>query len=352
MSKTVIDGLIKDWGDRLYYEPVKARKGNNMRGGKSSAQELPATRSHKKTEGALIRTIQKHPEVMLKISGGGKNMAHIKAHMDYISRNGLVEIEDENGQLHLGKEAVRDVRESWAKGKIGIPFTGERRKEAFNIVLSMPPGTDRPSVTNAARQFALAAFSKHQYVFATHEDEKHPHVHLSVKATGGDGVRLNPRKAQLQEWRELFAEKLREEGIAANATPRRARGVVLKATKQAVLHMEHEYQLGNRPEPSKVSVLKQQKVAADLEAGPKASNTGDQLSITTRGVLATYGDIAKALSSGDDKSRQVALEIVSFVKAMPVATAKLKPKELDSQQRRPNVETPVLRDLQLKDRDR
>ncbi len=48
----------------------------------------------------------------------------------------------------------------------------------------------------------------------------HPHVHLTVKAAGLDGVRLNPRKADLQRWREGFAEALREHGIEATTTSR------------------------------------------------------------------------------------------------------------------------------------
>lgn len=57
------------------------------------------------------------------------------------------------------------------------------------------------------------------------------HVHLAVKVVDPDGVRLNPRKTDLQHWRETFAEKLREQSIDANATPKKARGVAQKAEK-------------------------------------------------------------------------------------------------------------------------
>jgi len=73
--------------------------------------------------------------------------------------------------------------------------------------------------------------------FTAHDDEAHPHVHLVVKAVGRDGVRLNPRKADLQRWRELFADALHEQGIVANATPRRARGIGSRAPAQRLLHM-------------------------------------------------------------------------------------------------------------------
>ena len=128
MSKKNIDGVIKDWGDKLYYSSVQGKKGKNIRGGRSNVfSSQPKT---KLTKGMISRTVRKVPEVMVKISGGGKNMQHIKAHMDYISRNGNIEIEDEQGNVYRGKEDVNEVRDIWAKGKIPIPEQGERQKHS------------------------------------------------------------------------------------------------------------------------------------------------------------------------------------------------------------------------------
>lgn len=132
---------------------------------------------------------------------------------------------------------------------MGIPEQSDRRKEAFNIVLSMPPGTDRQAVHEAVRAFAQAQFQDYQYVFAAHNDEKHPHVHLCVKATSCRRIRLNPRKNDLQAWREHFAEKLEDYGIEANTTPRRARGVVPKAERQVLRHINEKMQRGWRIKP-------------------------------------------------------------------------------------------------------
>ena len=55
----------------------------------------------------------------------------------------------------------------------------------------------------------------------------HPHVHLVVKAEHEyGGRRLNPRKADLQRWRERFAEYLTELGVSPTATRREDRGLV------------------------------------------------------------------------------------------------------------------------------
>lgn len=49
-------------------------------------------------------------------------------------------------------------------------------------------------------------------------------MHLSVRATGHDSSRLNPRKVALHRWRETFAEKLRGYGIEAEASRQATRG--------------------------------------------------------------------------------------------------------------------------------
>lgn len=234
----VIDGILKDWGERIYTKPVTSQgvKRTVTRSRTSPPSTPLLLTGSARVRDKLMLTTHKAPEVMMKISGGGKGIAQVKAHLDYISRNGLVALENEDGEIILGREAVQDVRDEWKSGQYGLPDNGSRR-ETFNIVLSMPPGTDRRAVNDAIRAFAKTEFgANHAYVFAIHDDEAHPHGHLCVKALGLDGSRLNPRKADLQRWRERFAEALREQGIEANATPRRARSNTHTTVKQATRH--------------------------------------------------------------------------------------------------------------------
>jgi hypothetical protein len=97
----------------------------------------------------------------------------------------------------------------------------------------MPAGTPPQKVLQAVKKLAREEFAhQHRYAMALHAEEKgkhgiHPHVHLVVKAEHEyDGTRLNPRKADLQRWRERFAEYLTELGVAATATRREDRGFV------------------------------------------------------------------------------------------------------------------------------
>ena len=160
---------------------------------------------------------------MVKVTGGGRGMKAIAAHFRYISKNGRLPIEDDRGVVQQGKEALRDLVEQWRYGGSLIGETSPRR-EAFNIMLSMPRGTDPLIVQRAAREFAQDELADHRYVMVLHDHQANPHVHLSVRAESRHGKRLNPRKADLQRWRETFAEKLRGWGIDAEATRQATRG--------------------------------------------------------------------------------------------------------------------------------
>lgn len=324
----IIDGVLKDWGERLFYPQVKGRIGKRTitRSATSHSPKNTGIMGSARVREKLSLATRNAPEVMVKISGGGKGMRQIKAHLDYISRNGLVSLENEDGQLITGREAVRDLRGEWKYGQYGIPDEAQH-KEAFNIVLSMPPGTDRASVNDAARTFAAIEFgSNHAYVFAAHDDERHPHVHLCVKALGFDGTRLNPRKADLQRWREVFAEALRQHGIEANATPRTARGAIRGPVKQAVLHK------------------RQRESSEDVSRNQSVKNQPQDSFSVPKNVLHAYGKVARALSAGDAADRQLALDITQFVAQMPVLQhLTLKPHTRDNRDKQANRRSSVSR---------
>lgn len=307
------EDVSKDWGERSDYGRVRGRRGKALPIGpalKPVSTKKPAGRDK------ISAVVRKAPEVLVKISGSAKDMRGVKAHMDYISRNGAVEIEDELGNIHHGKEAVRSVRKDWVGD--GIPKENGTKRETFNIVLSMPPGTDRQAVKAAARSFAKEVFENHEYVFAAHEDEKHPHVHLTVKARDKDQVRLNPRKADLQRWREVFAEKLGEQGIEANATPRAIRGVAKKAERQVIRHIQQEHEQGQRKHGS--HVIAAQRIAATLEVDSGRVHVNpvhSKLIAQRKQVLQNFGTVARELAAGNKDDKQLALDIVHFVQHMP-----------------------------------
>jgi len=78
----------------------------------------------------------------------------------------------------------------------------------------MSTQTDPLSAKRVARDFATHEFAGFQYAMVLHTFETdpdqnlspHPQSHLTVKAAGLAGMRLDPRMADLQRWREGVAE--------------------------------------------------------------------------------------------------------------------------------------------------
>src|SRR6202043_3834821 len=133
----------------------------------------------------------------------------------------------QGGERHQGRDARREIARQWAREGTANPERSDRR-EAFNIMWSMPAGTDSTKLLGAGQTLAARQFAGHKYVMALHTHQANPHVHLLVRAESDLGVRLNPRKVDLHEWRMEFAAELRQRGIAAAASRQAARGVFKK----------------------------------------------------------------------------------------------------------------------------
>lgn len=218
-----IDGVLVTWGDRLFYpgnRMVRSSPAPKL-GGAGVRQRAAAIRDR-----IAATVVRRASQVMVKVTGGGRGIGAIAAHFRYISKNGRLEIEDDRGEALQGRGAVRDLAEDWRLGGSLIPEDADvgSRREALNIMLSMPRGTDPLAVQRAARAFAQAELAGHKYVMVLHDHQANPHVHISVRAEARNGKRLNPRKADLQRWRETFAQRLREHGVEAEATRQFARG--------------------------------------------------------------------------------------------------------------------------------
>ena len=230
------DGMLQEWGARLFYAPLKGKKTSDSG---LLAQAVLATRASRAPSRPPMRAqiratlAARGPQVMVKITGGGRGMKPIQAHMRYISRLGKeqaggpgqsFELEDENGNLYAGAEGIYELARDWQVAGAYIDDTSHRR-EAHNIILSMPEGTPPEAVKEAARAFAQEAFEGYKWVMVLHTDTKSPHVHLAVRAQRYDGRRLNPGRADLHRWRETFAARLQDQGINALATKARTRGI-------------------------------------------------------------------------------------------------------------------------------
>jgi hypothetical protein len=289
-----IDGVLIQWGDRLFYPGnriVKTKQQPKL-GALAARQRAAAIRE--RIEATVVR---RAPQVMVKVTGGGRGMKAIAAHFRYISKNGRLDIEDERGETLRGKDTLQDLADDWRFGGTLIDDIGDRR-EAYNVMLSMPRGTDPLTVQRAAREFAQIELADHKYVMVLHDHQANPHVHISVRAESEHGKRLNPRKADLHRWRETFAEKLRGHGVEAEATR--------QATRGRIRNYEPLWRIKANDD-------------GRLRTARPTTKSGAKTMATRAAAVDAWREIARALAtSGDKVDRDVAQSVYTFVDEMPV----------------------------------
>lgn len=276
---------VDKWFLEFKTRSTRSKKGSLDRG--AMRRPLKVGTGLKNIQSAAL----KKPEVMVKIpSRKGKNsgLGAVRNHLDYISRNGKLDLEDQDGFVYTGKKQIHEgIANAWRA--LGVPEKS-RKREAINLVLSMPPGTNAAAVKLAAREFASDQFEGHQYAFVQHLDEKHPHVHLCVMMKNEFGRRMDPRKSDLFEWRLRFAEKMREQGVECAATRRVHRGKTQKSERSTLRHMRKR---GEVPD-----VYRQQAIELmqSIKNSSRPVNPFLREQMETRNIVSTeYGKIAKEL---------------------------------------------------------
>ncbi len=287
-----VDGVLVQWGERLFYPRNRIVKSPPPARLDALQKRAGVIRAR------IIATVSRRAsQVMVKVTGGGRGMGAIAAHFRYISKNGRLEMEDERGVASTGKDAMHDLIDEWRYGGSFIDEVSPRR-EAFNLMLSMPYGTDPAILQKAVREFVQAELKDHLCVMVLHEHQANPHVHLAVRAESRFGARLNPRKADLQRWRETFAEKLRGWGVQAEATRQATRGA-------------------NRQTDPLWRV--KAKEAGRLRRDSNPGKSGDRYRASRAGAREAWAHIARSLGESDrPEDRRLANEVTRFVRESPV----------------------------------
>lgn len=176
-------------------------------------------------------TFTKHApkQAVVKVTGHKTSSGGLKAHVDYISRRGGIEVENEQGDIFKGEERdqgfsdwvvdheerIRELMinaDKWKSGRI-----------ASSVVFSTPEGTNSEDLKNAVREFAQKHFGDRRYVFAVHAPDTevdpskvtaHPHVHLVVEnISPGAEKALEIEPDTLRAWRRDFGEIAKEHSI-------------------------------------------------------------------------------------------------------------------------------------------
>ncbi len=301
---------VADFED-VWRPPVRTRA-------RRPEEVLSSQSSGATTRTRLQRIVRRAPEVMVKVTGRTRDSAHLAAHLSYVTRNGELAAEDRDGCTIEGRRDVADLAHDWSAAE--MMDSRRRRDSPFSVglILSMPAGTDALKLRDAARAFAHEAFAdRHDYVLVLHTDTAHPHVHLTVRARSDDGVRLSPKKAELETWRQSFARALRERGVEAEATPRRARGVTRKAERGAMRRLRQRHEGGH----GAVGRVAREKLR---QAGLLAFSGAVELTPWESQVVARQAQVrrvylaqAKLLqSSRDHADQKLGAEVEAFVRSL------------------------------------
>ncbi|MBE9639850.1 relaxase/mobilization nuclease domain-containing protein [Salipiger mangrovisoli] len=299
-------------GDKSGAEVARGRRGEA-----DKAQAISGS-----DKARLARVVKGAPEVMVKVSkparvdkhgnpikvSRGTEALRVSEHLAYISRNGKIEIENDRGETFNGSREVASVFREWLEkhdDARAVGYASDRTRITTSIMFSMPGSVNAEAVKDAVRVLAEQEFQgRHDYVMALHTDTHHPHVHLTLRTVGDDGVKLRFGKPDLQHLRDTFAEKLRQRGIEAESTPRHARGATRRGEATPVYKIR---QRGGKP---LVDARKTRELKRDLEdnGGRLPQKPWDDALVARRSrVMTTYGNAVRILSqSQDPEDRQLA----------------------------------------------
>jgi hypothetical protein len=277
---------------------------------------MPLQFSHAQLE-QIRRTVHGIPEVMVKVSGGGKSAAGVKAHFAYIDRHGKLEVHTDEGERLQGAGVAAHLTDDWnlgaGKGQYRPePKAGEkdrRPRQVHNIVFSMPAGTPPEKLLAATQKFAQEKFAlRHRYAMVLHTDQGHPHVHLVVKAQSEQGERLNIYKATLTQWREDFAAQLRDLGVGANATPNALRGRKKEWKPDGIYRALRRRQ-------STFMRRKVEAIAEELGRGQITREPGKAMLVATRNAVVADWEATAALLRAQGQ-QALAQEVDAYLRRM------------------------------------
>ena len=85
-----IDGVLIQWGDRLFYPGNRIVKSSQQPKLSGLAARQRAAAIRERIEATVVRRV---PQVMVKVTGGGRGMKAIAAHFRYVSKNGRLAID-------------------------------------------------------------------------------------------------------------------------------------------------------------------------------------------------------------------------------------------------------------------
>ncbi|MBQ1873197.1 MAG: relaxase/mobilization nuclease domain-containing protein [Succinivibrionaceae bacterium] len=193
------------------------------------------------------------PEAMIKIGRASiKSLKHLTEAARYISRNGKLDSEDQDGCVISNTDTLDATMEDWMekdRAEREKNPSRHRHSAAQRIIVSTPTGTDPEALKKAVREFAQTELRDRgfEYIWTIHLDTDNPHAHILVRSVGKDGHRLHYSLREVKALRERWCVVAEKYGIDLNATSRAVRGKTRRAkpierVKQEQRGSQHIYE--------------------------------------------------------------------------------------------------------------
>jgi hypothetical protein len=97
----------------------------------------------------IARTVRRTPEVMIKVSGGGRSLKAVKDHIEYIDREGNLELETDEGDRLKGDDVAQQLIKDW-----DLDLVSHRRQAAVAVTNDRKPPRLIHNQANACHSIA------------------------------------------------------------------------------------------------------------------------------------------------------------------------------------------------------
>ncbi len=291
-------------------EDRRGRKSTEARAKAGRAKGVK-TRGWAGTLKQRVRVARRLPQAVVKITSHNRGRKQVAARLHYISRDGELPLETDEGLLLENPDEIDEFVDHWAKD-----FARRKNsRDGMSVVVSLPPGTDKDAAVASVRDFLEDVFSaNHAYAFAGHDDKDHFHVHAVIKMRGHDGKQLVTDKADLRHWREAYVACAKTHGIHLDASPRYARGVGRRATKREIQKVRE------RDKVAEVDDLAAADAIKAARAGRRRAHPGEvAMRVTNHRERVTYAKAAAIVVKEADSLPRKADRLAAFEMAASLA---------------------------------
>ena len=203
---------------------------------KNRQQRFFTSFSNHKTK-TTSKSLSRSKEVLIKITSNSKHYQSICSHIDYVSRQGTLQLITSDLNYYLGKEENKELKEAFRIYGETTPNKNEEKKElrqTYNMVFSMKEHSTTPPAKLKQAVFKTLKENYPQNFFSLvfHDDTDNPHCHVCLKISKVDGTRIDIRKNDLAHLRKEFARNLNLLGIEASASSKRVKELGINLAKR------------------------------------------------------------------------------------------------------------------------